>query len=298
MNELPVLGPLELTLSDREFELFRRLVYERTGISLGPHKRHLLRARLGRRLRALGCATFSEYYQYLMDPGAGGAEEMRAFINAITTNKTDFFREAHHFQFLGGPWAAGRRLEGDRSGRRRLRFWSAACSSGEEPYTLAIVLNEARLAPPLWDTRILASDIDTNVLAQTESGVYSMERTAPIPRDLLRRYFLHRDGPAGEEVRVRPQLQQLLTVRRLNLADPVWPIRSRFDVIFCRNALIYFDRTMQKNILERLVSLLEPGGLLFLGHAESVFGLIDGLAHLGNTIYARAGELPLLGARS
>jgi chemotaxis protein methyltransferase CheR len=298
MSEVSALGPLELSLTDREFEIFRRLVYERTGIALGPHKRHLLRARLGRRLRALGCTTFSQYHQYLMDPGAGGADEMRAFINAITTNKTDFFREGHHFQFLSGPWAEARRADGDRTGRRRLRFWSAACSSGEEPYTLAIVLNEARLVPPLWDTRILASDIDTNVLAQTEGGVYAMERAAPIPRDLLRRYFLHREGPDGEEVRVRPQLQQLLTVRRINLADPVWPLRSRFDVIFCRNALIYFDRTMQKNILERLVSLLEPGGLLFLGHAESVFGLIDGLAHLGNTIYARAGEAPMLGARS
>ena len=297
MSDLTILASTELALSDREFQLFRTLIYELTGIALGPHKRHLLRARLGRRLRAHGFATFSEYYQYLMDPAAEGAGELRAFINAITTNKTDFFREPHHFQYLSGLWAQTRRVEGDRAGRRRLRVWSAACSSGEEAYTLAMVLSEARLVPPLWDTRILASDIDTNVLAQAENGVYAMERTAPVPRDLLHRYFLHREGPEGNEVRVRPELQQLLTVRRINLAEPAWPIRIRFDVIFCRNALIYFDRAMQKAILERLVGLLEPGGLLFLGHAESVFGLIDGLAHLGNTIYARAGDLAGPGAR-
>jgi chemotaxis protein methyltransferase CheR len=154
-----------------------------------------------------------------------------------------------------------------------------------------------RLVPPAWDTRILASDIDTNVLAQAESGVYAMDRTAPVPEELLRRYFLYRNGREGEEVRVRPELRQLLTLRRINLAEPSWPIRTRFDVIFCRNALIYFDRAMQKNILERLVNLLEPGGLLFLGHAESVFGLIDGLAHLGNTIYARASDLAARGGR-
>jgi chemotaxis protein methyltransferase CheR len=284
----------DLSISDREFQLFRTLVHERTGIALGPHKRHLLRARLGRRLRALGFTRFSEYYEYLMDPDAGGAAEMGTFINAITTNKTDFFREPHHFEYLSGPWAQARRLAGDASGRR-LRFWSAACSSGEEAYTLAIMLSEARLVPPLWDTRILASDIDTDVLAQAQRGEYPMERTAPVPRDLLRRYFLHREGPDGEEVRVRPELQQMVSTRRINLAEPTWPIRARFDVIFCRNALIYFDRATQKGILERLVGLLEPGGLLFLGHAESVFGLVEGLAHLGNTIYARASDLAARG---
>jgi chemotaxis protein methyltransferase CheR len=290
MSDLLTLAS-ELALSEGEFQRFRTLVHERTGIALGPHKRHLLRARLGRRLRVLGFSRFSEYYDYLMDPAAGGAAEMITFINAITTNKTDFFREPHHFEYLAGPWAQARRLAGDASGRRRLRVWSAACSSGEEVYTLAMVLSEARLVPPVWDTRILASDIATDVLAQAEDGVYPIERTVPVPRDLLRRYFLHREGPEGEEVRVRPELQQLVSTRRINLAEPGWPIRARFDVIFCRNALIYFDRATQKSILERLVSLLEPGGLLFLGHAESVFGLVDGLAHLGNTIYARASDL-------
>jgi len=281
----------DLALPDRDFERFRALVYERTGIALGPHKRQLLRARLGRRLRALGLATFGEYYEYLTDPEAGGDEEMVRFVNAITTNKTDFFREPHHFDYLLRTWAPAHRAKAEAGGARRVRVWSAACSSGEEPYTLAIVLAEARLVPPAWDTRILASDIDTDMLAQADEAAYGPDRTAAVPRDLLVRHFVRRAGRDRDHARVRPELRDLVTLRRINLADPAWPIRTRFHVIFCRNALIYFDRTMQKRILENLVSFLEPGGLLFLGHAESVFGLVDGLIHLGNTIYARVADV-------
>jgi chemotaxis protein methyltransferase CheR len=280
----------DFVISDREFELFRALVHERTGISLGPHKRHLLRARLGRRLRALGLATFAAYYEYLTD-AAGGGDEMVSFINAITTNKTDFFREAHHFEYLGGRWAQARRSDGDRTGRRRLRLWSAASSSGEEVYTLAMVLAEAKLVPPAWDTRLLASDIDTDMLAQTSAAIYPMDRIGPVPPELLKRYFLRRADRLSDEVRIRQELRALVTVRRINLAEAQWPIRTRFDVIFCRNALIYFDRAMQKSILEHLLGYLEPGGLLFLGHAESVYGLVEDLAHLGNTIYARSADV-------
>lgn len=277
----------DLAISDREFQRFRTLVHERSGIALGPHKRHLLRARLGRRLRMLGIATFAEYYDYLMDP-ATGPEEMTAFINAITTNKTDFFREAHHFTYLAGPWAAARRTAAA-NGPRRLRLWSAACSTGEEVYTLAMTLAEARFLPPAWDVRILASDIDTDVLAQTESAIYPIDRATPIPPELLKRYFLRRRTAADAEIRVRPELRSLVTVRRINLADTTWPIRTQFEAIFCRNALIYFDRDMQRAILGRLVAHLAPGGQLFLGHAESVFGLVEGLVHIGNTIYTWRG---------
>ena len=294
---LPLAGDAlgDLPITDREFARFRALVYERTGIALGPHKRHLLRARLGRRLRALGLATFSAYYDYLTHP-ATGPEEMVAFINAITTNKTDFFREPHHFAFLGGRWAEARRAEAERTGRRRLRLWSAACSSGEEAYTLAMVLSEARLVPPLWDTRILASDIDTEMLAQAAAGVYARERTHPVPPELRARYFVRRRDAEGDALGVRPELRALVTVRRINLAEPEWPIRTRFDVILCRNALIYFDRPMQRRIVERLVALLGPGGLLVRGHAESLYGLVDGVVHLGQTIYARAADLDLIAA--
>ncbi len=143
--------------------------------------------------------------------------------------------------------------------------------------------------PPAWDVRILASDIDTNMLARAAEAIYPMERTGPVGPERLRRYFLRRRSAAGDEVRVRPELRALVTVRRINLAEERWPIRTRFDVVFCRNALIYFDRTTQKSILERFLTVLQPGGLLVLGHAESVFGLVDGLTHLGNTIYAWEG---------
>jgi len=284
MNTPTLIG--ELAISDQEFARFRDLVRAHAGITLGPQKRHLLRARLGRRLRALGMTSFAQYYDYLTDPEAGSAEEILAFINAITTHKTDFFREPHHFEYLRRRWAKPGPADATR-GRRRLRLWSAACSSGEEPYTLAMILAEAGLVPPACDTRILASDIDTDCLAQTEHGIYTLDRVGPVPHDLLKRYFVPGPRRRGPDFRVKPELRSLLTVRRINLAEPTWPIRTLFHVIFCRNALIYFDRAMQKTILERLVSFLEPGGLLFLGHAESVFGLVDGLSHLGNTIYAR-----------
>jgi chemotaxis protein methyltransferase CheR len=273
---------VDVALSDREFDLLRRLVYARTGIALGPHKRHLLRARLGRRLRALGLSSFGDYYESL---AAGGAEEMERFVNAITTNKTDFFREPHHFEYLLTTWAAAHRREGARTGRRRVRIWSASCSSGEEVYTLAMTLAEARLLPPVWDTRLLASDIDTDMLAATAEARYAMERVAPVPDELRARYFL--SSRDADEVRVRPALRQLVTVRHINLVETPWPIRTRFDVIFCRNTLIYFDRAMQRRIVESLITFLTPGGLLFLGHAESVFGLVGGLTHLGNTIHQR-----------
>lgn len=279
-------GLPDAKLSDTEFELFRALVYARAGIALGPHKRHLLHARLSRRLRVLGLGSFKAYYDYLMDPVH--ADEVVRFVNAITTNKTDFFREPHHFTYLAERWARERQAESGRGASRRLRIWCAASSTGEEPYTIAMVLSEAGLVPPAWDLKILASDIDTDVLGQASDGIYPMERTAPIPEPLLKRYFLRR--VAGKtEVRVRPELRQLITFRQVNLVASPWPFRGPFDAIFCRNTLIYFDREKQRSILERLVAVLRPGGVLFLGHAESIFGLVEGLTHLGNTIYRRTG---------
>jgi chemotaxis protein methyltransferase CheR len=281
-------------LSDEEFALFRELVYAQTGIALTPHKRHLLQARLGRRLRALGLATFTAYHQYLMEQDPTG-QELGRFTNAITTNKTDFFREAHHFQYLAEQWAPTLRAGATRGVDRTVRIWSAGCSSGEEPYTIAITLREALGAG--WNVKILASDLDTDVLARAAAGVYSLEQTVPIPRPYLARYFLRGTGDSQDLVRVRPEIRALVTFRRVNLLDRAWPIKSRLDVIFCRNVLIYFDRPTQKQILERFRDLLKDDGLLFLGHSESVYGLLDGVRHLGNTMYRRApAESPACGA--
>ncbi|HXG04362.1 MAG TPA: protein-glutamate O-methyltransferase [Candidatus Binatia bacterium] len=269
-------------LSREQFERFRQLAARWAGLALGPHKRAMLQARLVRRLRALGLATFEAYWARLTDP-ASGAEERVAFINALTTNKTEFFREPHHFAYLRTPWATALAAPG-RPGGRRLRLWSAGCASGEEAYSLAIVLAEAGLVPSGWDTRILASDIDTEALDTAAAGIYPAERLAPLGPQGRARHFTRR-AEAPDAWEVRPALRALVTFRRINLVDEAWPIRTRFDVIFCRNVLIYFDRPTQQRVLRRLVGLLVPGGLLALGHAESAFGLVDGLTLVAPTLY-------------
>jgi len=272
----------EHPITDAEFESFRRLIHAHTGISLGPQKRQLVQSRLDRRRRALGLGSFRAYCEYL--ESGRDADELVAFVNAVTTNKTDFFREPHHFAHLADHWAPAARARTAPGATGRARLWCAACSTGEEPYTLAMTLAEAGMVPPRWDTRILASDIDTDVLARAEAGIYERDRVEAVPERLLHRYFLRATG-GGTQVRVRDDLQKLVAFRRINLMATPWPIRVQFDVIFCRNALIYFSREDQQRILRRLVDQLQPGGLLFLGHAESAFGLVDGLTHLGSTIY-------------
>jgi chemotaxis protein methyltransferase CheR len=278
----------DLGITDREFEVFRELVHRCTGIHLGPQKRHLLVARLGRRLRALGLPSFAAYHRYLAEEDADGAELGR-FVNAITTNKTDFFREAHHFRYLAERWIPGLRARAARGGERRVRLWSAACSTGEEPYTLALTLLEGLGTALGWDVRVLASDIDTECLARAASGVYTLEQVRPVPAALVRRYFLRGRGADAGRVQVRPEVRALVTFRRINFLDDPWPIRTRFDAIFCRNVLIYFDRATQQRILERLLGYLAPDGLLCLGHSEGVHGLAQGLVAVGHTIYRRAG---------
>jgi chemotaxis protein methyltransferase CheR len=278
-------------LTDREFEVFRGLVYTHTGITLNPHKRQLLQARLGRRLRVLGLTTFTEYHQFLTEQDPTG-KELGCFVNAITTNKTDFFREAHHFRYLADEWMPAIKIRAARTGDRSIRIWSAGCSSGEEPYTIAMTIREALGPAAGWDVRILASDLDTDVLARAEAGVYSAEQTAPVPSALLTRHFLRGRGESAGRVRVRPELRALITFRRINFMDARWPIRPRLDIIFCRNVLIYFDRPTQQRILERFLALLKEDGLLVLGHSESVHGLLNGVQHLGNTMYRRIPAAP------
>jgi chemotaxis protein methyltransferase CheR len=272
-------------LSAQEFALFQRLVYVHTGISLGPHKQFMLRARLQHRLRALGLPTFTAYLRYLRCQGPDG-EEMGRFINAVTTNVTEFFREPHHFRFLAERWLPAMRERAIREGRRSLRLWSAGCSTGEEPYSIAMVLQEAlEAAAPAWDIRLLASDIDTDVLARASRGTYSLERVAWLPRARLVRFFLRGVGTDTGLVKVRPDLARMVTFRRINLVEEPWPISARFDVIFCRNVIIYFDRPSQERLLRRLLGMLQPDGLLFLGHSETLNGMFSGARLLENNIY-------------
>ena len=277
-----------LGISDDDFDAFRALIYEASGISLSDGKRALVCSRLSKRLRQLGLVTYSDYYDYLQSQDPNGAE-LQEMINCITTNKTEFFREAHHFQFLRQKLFPQWQERAKLTGGRRLRIWSAACSTGEEPYTIAMTLAEHFRNLAAWDAKILASDIDTEVLARARSGIYAAERMDGITAEMLPRYFLRGMGAHAGKFRVRPEVQRLVTFRQINFVEEVWPIRAKFDAIFCRNALIYFNRESQKKIVNRLIDHLAPGGHLFLGHSENADWLTERLVILGQTVYRPRG---------
>lgn len=270
-----------------EFDMFRKLIYQHTGISLSEAKKQLVQSRLQKRLVYHKLQSFQEYYDLLLCEGENG-EEYILFINSITTNKTDFFREAHHFQMVSER-IIPEIIERVRTGKAspKIRVWHAGCSTGEEPYTLAITLAEALQGMGNWDIRQLASDIDTQVLSHAEQGVYTKERTELIPRHLLKKYFLHGKGEKAEMVRVREELRTWITFRQINLLNPQWPFRSnmQFDMIFCRNVVIYFDKSTQRKLLSRFEQLLRPGGYLFLGHSESLLGANTSFEPCGQTVY-------------
>ena len=262
-------------LSDGDFERFRRLIRKKSGINLRDTKRHLLVARLTQRLRQLGLETFSAYYDYVTSDHTG--EEMIALINRITTNKTSFFREPHHFEFLRG------RVRQMRD--KRLSIWSAGCSSGEEPYSIAITLHEAIGAAPEWDVRILASDIDTEILERAQAGIYGIEAVRGIPERIQRSCFLRGYGHRQGLVQVRPEIRRMVEFRRINLIGAEWPPERYFDIIYCRNVIIYFDRATQEEIIERMVDCLKPEGYLFSGHSENLYWLHDVVVPVQPTIY-------------
>lgn len=271
-------------ISDSEFRLLRDLIHAHTGIALSEHKRALLCSRLGKRLRHYGLTRFADYYRLLTEQDGDGAELVE-MTNAITTNKTDFFREAHHFRFLETHLFP--RVRQQRP--IRLRLWSAGTSTGEEAYTLAVTLHAAFATEHYADVRILATDIDTHVLEYAARGVYTAEQAAPIPPALLHRYFLQGRGSNAGRVRAKPELQNLIRFRHLNLMDNPWPLHGPFDAIFCRNVIIYFDRETQQQLIARFARLLRPDGYLILGHSESVHDPGIGLQHMGQSIYQYQG---------
>jgi chemotaxis protein methyltransferase CheR len=271
-------------ITDEEFDAFRDLIYAEAGIALNDGKRDLVKSRLSKRLRYFGLATFTEYYQHLMEGDPTGEERQR-MINSLTTNKTDFFREAHHFDFLKSVFLPSIFTQGRPGEPKNLRIWSAGCSTGEEPYTIAMALAECLGKAVHTDVRLLASDIDTDCLDQAREGVYAEERLDPIPEDLRRKYFIRGRGSNEGQVAVRPEIRKLVTFRRINLIEENWPIRTQFDAIFCRNVIIYFDRPTQLRLLDRFASMLQPEGRLFLGHSESLQGLTDRFLSVGGGVY-------------
>lgn len=269
----------EHALRDAEFRKIVRLVMEKTGIVIGDHKRAFVHGRLGRRLRALGLSDFQDYCRLL--ESADGESEHHMLVNAVTTNHTSFFREPHHFEYLARSVLPA--IVQDRgAGSRRLRIWSAGCSTGEEPYTLAMVL--CGFAPMKdWDRKILATDLDTNVVAQAAHGRYDQERAQSIPDTFRKRYVaVQPDGGAlmGDDLR------ELISFAPLNLLDS-WPMRGPFDVVFCRNVVIYFDRPTRATLFDRYAEILRPGGWLFVGHSESLLNITDRFELVGRTVYRR-----------
>ena len=257
-------------LSEADFALARRLIAQYAGIKLSEHKRFMVYNRLVKRLRALGLDDFGEYLRIVQtDPGA----ERMAFVNALTTNLTAFFREPHHFELL----AQRARLH---AADRPLRAWSCACSTGEEPWSMAITLSDAGVR-----AQVLASDIDTDALARAEAGVYPAERAEPLAPAQLRKHFLRGTGDNEGWISVRPELRATVSFRQVNLQSTRWPPLEPFDAIFCRNVAIYFDRAAQMALLARLGAVLRPGGLLCVGHAESFPAAHPAFRGCGRTAY-------------
>ncbi len=278
----PQLVQSDTTLSRDDMALVAKLVYEHAGIVIREHKEAMARGRLARRVKVLGLGSIAEYCAYLRTPAA--ADEIPELINAVTTNHTAFFRERHHFDHLRKDVLP--RLIQERAGRRgRIRIWSAACSSGEEPYSIAAISRDVIGHRSDLDFRILATDIDTDILDRAAAGQYPAEQFDRLPADL--RPLLRLEGQSARgEARIAEDLKRLIAFKRLNLIER-WPMKGPFDVIFCRNVFIYFDTPTKAAILDRYVALLQPGGFLYLGHSESLPQPHPQLRLIGRTIYER-----------
>jgi chemotaxis protein methyltransferase CheR len=270
----------EFPFSDAEFAFVRELVEQHAAIKLPDTKRQMVYGRLVRRLRDLRLGSFAEYVALLRED-AGGPEFVN-LINAVTTNLTSFFREKHHFDVLRER-VIPEFIERN-SAKRSLKIWSAGCSTGEEPYSIAMTVQDC--LPSGWDLRILATDIDTKVLATAEAGIYGEDRIRSLPEALKRRGFLRGRGATSEKVRIRPEFQQFITFRQLNLMEP-WPMQGKFDFIFCRNVVIYFDKPTQQRLFDRFADQLVDGGYVFLGHSETMHNLATRFRLLGQTVYQK-----------
>lgn len=265
----------EFRFTDRDFTILVQLVRERSGIVLGRNKKELVYSRLARRLRALGMPSFAAYRDFLTGPDGQG--EITDFVNAITTNLTKFFRESHHFDHL-------QQCVSQHRGRwEDYRIWSAGCSTGEEPYTIAMVLDDASGGRARGRARILATDLDTKVLAKASEGVYRAASAKDVPVRYRRAYL---EAQGREAVSVSPRLRQMISFKRLNLLEG-WPLKRAYDAIFCRNVLIYFSAEDKQALVSRYVAQLRPGGYLYLGHSESQLGNLSGLSSVGRTIYRK-----------
>jgi chemotaxis protein methyltransferase CheR len=281
--------PPHLSVSPALFQKFQKLIYAETGIWLGSSKTALLCGRLFRRLRALEIDSLKTYYEWVSQPGQD--EERAQMIDAITTNETRFFREPRQFDFLVQAVFPRWQAQAERGLRpRRVRIWSAGCSSGEEPYTVAMLLAKYLPAEEGWDARLLATDISNRVLEKAGRGIYPIARSAELPKDLLHRFMLRGTAEREGEMKVRVEIQQMVEFRRLNLNNESNQIEGPFDAILCRNVLIYFDAASKQRVVKNLIQHLGANGLLFVGHAENLASMTTQLRSLESTIYTKTAD--------
>jgi len=276
-------------LSSNDFRRLSDLVYSECGIQITPEKQTMLEGRLRKRLRSLNLGSSAEYCSYVFS-GSGHPEEIPHLIDVVTTNKTDFFRESRHFDYLLGVVVPEMFAQAGSS--RRLFFWSAGCSTGEEPYTLAMVLADYAERNKGFRFQLLASDISTQVLEHAQRAIYKSELLKPVPPDLHRKYVMRSKDRTSPFQRIVPELRQLVEFRRLNLMENDFGIDEPMDVIFCRNVIIYFDPPTRAKLLNRFSRQLRPGGHLFLGHSETLNGLDVPLASVGPTVYRKPNGPP------
>jgi chemotaxis protein methyltransferase CheR len=273
----------EFDFTQADFDSLRSLVKAQSGITLGEAKRELVYGRVSRRLRALGLSAFSDYRRILAGPE--GQSEMIEFINAVTTNLTSFFRESHHFDFLRDDYLRAR--VADAKGSRRMRIWCSAASTGEEPYSIAISIAEAIPDWDRWDIKILATDLDTNVLETCRAGEYAEDRVRGMQKARLERFFDVAGERTGRRYRIKPELASMISFRQLNLMNPL-PMKGPIDIIFCRNVIIYFDKETQRALFSRMAPLQRTGDVLILGHSESLLQVSDAWTLMGKTIYRKS----------
>ncbi|BBP43304.1 CheR family methyltransferase [Thiosulfativibrio zosterae] len=269
----------EFDFDDKDFARVKKMVYDFAGIDLNESKKNLVYNRLAKRIRFLSMSSFGEYLDYVK---AQGESEFVHLINAITTNLTFFFREIHHFEYLAQTIIP--MLLKTNAASKRIRIWSAGCSTGEEPYSLAITLKES--VPAGWDARVIATDLDTNVVETGMAGLYKVDRLKGVSEPRKKRWFLKGTGANDGWVKVKSELQEIIDFGQINLMND-WPLKGQIDVIFCRNVVIYFDKETQARLFNRYADLLPSHGHLFIGHSESLYKVCDRFELLGQTIYKK-----------
>ncbi len=273
-------------IEEPEFDYLKTVIYNKTGISLAPHKRIMLQSRLNVRLRQNQIPNFQEYVKKLKNEPVFFQTEILEIINRVTTNKTDFFRENHHFEYLKSTAFPMIEEKNKNLSKKILRIWCSASSTGEEPYSIAITAFDYFQGKYGWDIKIYASDIDTNVLTHADKGIYKEDRFVSINKDIINKHFMVQNGDDGKEFKIKPNIRELISFRKINLLEN-YPFTEKMDIVFCRNVIIYFDKPTQKKIFQNIEKVMYDDGILIIGHSETLFGISENFKFLGHTIYQR-----------